>query len=119
MLRFVPLVGLVFLSACRNQIAFDTASMPVPPHEHPRLYLRARDIPDLRRRTEHPVLKTIWDNLQERAKTDRSTAMEVDSVRYLLTGDDLLARRTAAAALRLLQESTFDMKQQDVSRQIG
>jgi heparin/heparan-sulfate lyase len=119
MTRLLLVTGLILLSACRNQIAFDAASMPVPPAEHPRLYLRSRDIPGLQRRTQHPVLKPIWEQLQQRAQHDPATAVEVDSLRYLLTGDAGLARRAAATALRLLQETKFDLRQQDVSRPIG
>src|SRR5664280_1448921 len=117
--RWLPLAGMIVLAACRNQTGFDAASMPVPPLEHPRLYLRARDIPDLQRRTVHPVLKPIWEQLQEQAQSSPSSAVEVDSLRYLLTRDTVLGRRTAAAALRLLQETKFDMAVEDISRPIG
>jgi len=119
MRHWLPLAGLILLAGCRRDVGFDTASMPVPPPEHPRLYLRARDIPDLQRRTVNPVLKPIWDRLQERARTDAATAVEVDSVRYLLTKDAALGRRTADAALRLLRETKFDMRVEDISRPIG
>ncbi|SPE42898.1 Heparin and heparin-sulfate lyase [Candidatus Sulfopaludibacter sp. SbA3] len=110
---------LLVLSACRSRTSFDAAWMPVPPPEHPRLYLRARDIPDLERRMVHPVLKPVWERLQQQAARDPATAVELDSIRYLIGKDAALGRRTAAAALRLLQETKFDMRQQDVSRPIG
>jgi len=119
MLRLLPLAVLALLAACGNRTRFDASSMPVPPPEHPRLFLRARDIPDLQRRTQHAVLRPIWESLQQRAKTDPATAVEVDSIRYLLTSDPALAQRTAVEGLRLLRETKFDMRQQDVSRPIG
>ncbi len=94
-------------------------SVPVPPREHPRLFLRQRDIQDLRRRTTHPRLKPVWDRLQQAGKSDRQLGLEADAVRYLLSGDKALARRTAAAGLKLLQEAQFDLKAQDVSRPMG
>lgn len=119
MARLLPLMFLIPLAACRNQVTFDAASMPAPPPEHPRLYLRARDLPDLARRMVHPALKPIWERLQQQAAKDPATAVEVDSIRYLLTQDAELGRRSAAAALRLLRETKFDMHEEDVSRPIG
>jgi hypothetical protein len=98
---------------------FDGVSIPVPPAEHPRLYLRARDIPDLNRRTTHPVLKPIWDKLQAAAEDDPAGAVEVDAIRYLLTRDTRLGQRTVAATLGLLQQAKFDMSKQDITRPIG
>ena len=98
---------------------YDGGSIPVPPAEHPRLYLRTHDIPDLERRTSHPVLKPIWDKMQAAAKYNRAAAIEVDAIRYLLSRDVSLGQRTAATALELLQQSSFDMHEQDVTRPIG
>ncbi len=98
---------------------FDGVSIPVPPAEHPRLYLRARDIPDLERRTTNPVLKPYWDRLQEAAKNRPATAVEVDALRYLLTRDADLGQRTAAAALKLLEDAKFSVRKRDVARPIG
>jgi hypothetical protein len=97
----------------------DGVSIPVPPAEHPRLFLRARDLPELQRRTTAAATKPFWQKMQEAAKKDRSTAIEVDAVRFLLKGDAELGRRTAAAALDLLTNTRFDMSQQDVTRPIG
>ena len=52
----------------------DDARVPVPPHEHPRLYLRARDLPDLKRRVEHPVLKPVWEKMQREMSVRESLA---------------------------------------------
>jgi len=90
---------------------YDGVSIPIPPAEHPRLYLRARDIDDLRRRTTDPVTKPIWEKMQAAGKSDPAGAVEVDAIRYLLTQDEELGRRTVAAALKLMRETTFDMDQ--------
>ena len=93
--------------------------VPVPPSEHPRLYLRGRDLPDLKRRTSHPVLQPVWEELQTLAVKNEQIRVEVDALRSLLTRDDALARRTALAAVELMERSKFDRSAQDVTRPIG
>jgi hypothetical protein len=48
----------------------DGVPVPVVPDEHPRLFLRERDLEDLRRRTGHPALQPLRDDLQSAAKND-------------------------------------------------
>src|SRR5689334_3186518 len=98
---------------------FDGVAIPTPPAEHPRLYLRARDLPDLQRRTTHPELKSVYARLAAIGRQNPQFALEYDALRYLLTRDDDLGRRTAAAALKLLEDATFDMTKQDITRPIG
>ena len=86
---------------------FEGASIPVPPPEHPRLYLRARDLPDLHRRVAHPVLKPVWDSMGRQATKNPQNRIEYDAVRYLLTGDAELGKRTIEAALELLKKADF------------
>ncbi len=97
----------------------DTISIPVPPSEHPRLYLRARDIDDLKRRIAHPVLKPVWDELQELAKTNDQIRIETDAALFLMTGDDKLGKKTLALALKTLENAKYDLTVQDVTRPIG
>ena len=99
--------------------SIEGVAVPAVPTEHPRLYLRARDIGDLRRRVAHPALKPLWDEMQAAAQKDGQVRAEVDALRVLLTGDGELAKRTAAAALQLLEQSRFDPKGQDITRPIG
>ncbi|MFB3828363.1 MAG: heparin/heparin-sulfate lyase HepB [Bryobacteraceae bacterium] len=91
--------------------------VPEPPKEHPRLYLRARDLPDLERRTT--ALKPAWDDLQRLARSNAQISVEVDALRYLLGRDADLARRTLASALELITRAEFDLKKQDITRPIG
>jgi hypothetical protein len=90
-----------------------------PPHEHPRLYLRTRDLPDLRRRLTHPILKPAWEGLQTAAKENPQIRLEVDALRYLLDRDAQLGRRTAADALSLLQKCQVGKQAENESRKIG
>jgi heparin/heparan-sulfate lyase len=113
------LAGACLLQGDVRWTTYDGVSIPVPPAGHPRLYLRARDIPGLQRRTTHPILKPVWEKLQAAAKNNPALAVEVDAVRYLLSKDADLGRRTAATALKLLQDTTFDKTRQDITRPIG
>jgi heparin/heparan-sulfate lyase len=93
--------------------------VPIPPQEHPRLYLRARDLDDLRRRIEHPVLKPIWRSLQKHAGENLQIRLEVDALCYLLNHDAELAKQTVADALDTVEQATFPKDEQDISRAIG
>ncbi len=79
--------------------------IPVPPPEHPRLCLRAKNVPDLAARLNHPVLKPVADALQQLAKKDPQVKVEWDALQYLVTRDKDLGLATAAAALDLLQKA--------------
>lgn len=98
---------------------FNEVSIPVPPGEHPRVFLRTRDIPDLKRRVEHPVLKPVWEEMQQLAEKNPQIRIEVNAARYLMTNDKKLGRETLALALKTLQEATYDLTAQDVTRPIG
>src|SRR6476646_119369 len=112
---------LILASAALAQTwtTYDGVSIPTPPAEHPRLYLRARDLPDLQRRTTHPALKPVYDRLATLGRQSSALGLEYDALRFLLTRDEDLGRRTATSALKLLEESTFDMNKQDITRPIG
>lgn len=97
----------------------DSISVPVPPKEHPRLYLMSRDIDDLKRRLSHPALKPVWEDLLEEAKKNIQISIETDAIRYLVTQDKKVGKRVAEEALKALKNAEFDPKQQDVTRPIG
>jgi hypothetical protein len=97
-------------------IDVDGVHMVEPPPEHPRLYLRARDLPDLRRRLVHPVLKPHWDALQAAAKASPQIRLEVDALRYLLDPDSTRGRRIVADALALLQQSKGETESRKTGR---
>ena len=95
----------------------DGVAMPAPPAEHPRLYLRGRDLPDLERRTR--ALARVWQDLQALGEKNPQAGVEVDALRYLLGRDAALGRRAAAAALGILERAAFNPKGQDITRPIG
>lgn len=92
---------------------------PVPPAEHPRLFLRGRNLDDLKRRTTHPALRPLWEEMQELAQKNVQIRVEVDALRYLLERDPELGRRTLATALSTLEKSVFPKDVQDITRPIG
>jgi len=110
---------LLFQLGGGGRTVYDGVSIPTLPAEHPRLYLRGGDLADLQRRTTHPALKPVWERLGTLGKESPQFGLEYDALRYLLTHDDQLGRRTVAATLKRMDETTFDMQQQDVTRPIG
>jgi heparin/heparan-sulfate lyase len=91
----------------------------LPPAEHPRLYLRARDLPDLKQRMTDPVLKPVWDELQAVAKTNDQMRLELDALRYLLDRNDKRAKRDVVETLRLVQKLKMSEDETSNSRRVG
>lgn len=102
-----------------NWIDAGGARIVEPPAEHPRLYLRATHLADVRRRMSHPVLKPVWDELQALAQHNPQTRLELDALRYLLDREGDLARRTTAEASRLIQQVKLAGEKPNNSRRIG
>lgn len=90
-----------------------------PPAEHPRLYLRARDIADVHRRISHPVTKQSWEDLQKLAKQNSQIQLEVNALRYLLGRDAEQGRQTVADTLTLLEKSKPMAGIANFTRQVG
>ncbi len=86
---------------------FDGASIPIPPAEHPRLFLRSRDLLDLKRRAEHPVLKPVWESMVQEAAGHVQNRIELNAIRYLMSQDKALGKRTVADALDFLRQAEF------------
>ena len=99
-------------------IEVDGVRIVEPPDEHPQLYLRARDLPGVRRRISHPVTRPAWEDLQALARQSRQVRLEVSALRYLLDRDSGLGRRTIAEALQLMQQSRL-VAEPNFSRKIG
>jgi heparin/heparan-sulfate lyase len=91
----------------------------LPPAEHPRLYLRARDLPDLKRRMTDPVLKPIWEELQTLAKSNADLRLRLDALTYLLDHDTKRAERVVAESLRQVEELKLSEEKVHNSRRPG
>jgi heparin/heparan-sulfate lyase len=103
------------------------AAIPVPPAEHPRLYLRSADLPVIRQRLSHPRLAPVWTKLLQSAHTPPAGLAREDTTRLiaakalvsLLNKDDATGREALDLLRDFLPRAEFDLKAQDVSRPIG
>ena len=86
----------------------DGVSIPVPPAEHPRLFLRLEHVSGLQRRIEHPVLQPVWQRLQAMAEGELMYRVERDAFLYLLTGDRETGRSAAENAVELMQQEHWN-----------
>jgi hypothetical protein len=122
----VGLTALCALSACAWEPApgkaqwmdVDGISIPVPPSEHPRLYLRSEHVANLKARLEHPVLQPVVERLKSLAGRSRPHQLEWNALQYLVTRDESLGRATVADALDYLKATQLADKQ-DACRATG
>jgi hypothetical protein len=92
--------------------------IPLPPAEHPRLYLRAQHVAQLPQRLKEPVLQRAVEGLQAQAKRSPQSKVEWDAIQYLVTQDGKLGRATIEAVLPLLQKCVL-ADRQDACRETG
>ncbi len=116
---------------------FEGVRIPIPPQEHPRLYLRAQHVRDLPQRMKDPVLKEVWadlNKLQADAKpSDKPekkdwryyfdsrglvTRVELKALNYLVTNNKQLAREAITLTLDTLERAEYP-NINDISRAIG
>jgi heparin/heparan-sulfate lyase len=93
-------------------------TLPVPPAEHPRLYLRAEHVAQLPHRWKEPMLQRAVEGLQGQAKRSPQAKVEWDAIQYLVTHDEKLGRATIEAVLPLLQKCVL-ADRQDACRETG
>lgn len=92
--------------------------IPVPPAEHPRLFLRGKDVPDLAARLRHPVFQPVIERLQSLAKRHAFAKIEWQALELLLNPDAAAARNLAADALSFLTRTQL-ADRQDACRETG
>jgi hypothetical protein len=145
---FLLLVSLVIMLNINNLFAqakpdvkwktIDGVCMPIPPQNiHPRLYLRAEQIPELHQRVKDPQLNRVWNELQKlkedpnpadipEIKTWRYyfdtqgllTRAELSALDYLMTTDKKHARAAIDMIIDTLETAEYpDLS--DISRPIG
>ena len=126
----------------RNDVVWQEVngiSIPIPPKVHPRLYLRAENIPDIKKRMSDPKLAKVWNDLQEmkadwkpedipekidfrfylnnqRGATVRAMLNALD---YLVTKDKKTARAAITEMLDALETTKFPKTGGDIARGIG
>lgn len=112
-------------------------NMPIPPKEHPRLYLRSPQVAELPQRLNDPVIRKVWNDLKA-LERDRSvkqipekpdwrfyfdtqgllTRVELKALNYLLTNNPSEARQAITMVIDTLETAVYpDIS--DISRAIG
>jgi hypothetical protein len=94
------------------------ARIPIPPAEHPRLYLRARQAAQLEARLRDPVLQPAVQKLRSQAAKSDQMKIEWDALQYLVSNDRAAGRATIEAALALLKRTELPDRQ-DACRVTG
>lgn len=112
-----------FSSAAQSETSIewktiDTVSIPIPPAEHPRLYLRDRDAAQLAARLNAPVLKSLVARLKAQSEETLQFKVEWDAIQYLISGDQRLGRTIIDSTLALLKATELPGKH-DAARVTG
>ena len=110
--------------------------VPLPPNEHPRLFFRQQDIPVLKQKIHHPLMKESWDKIVIGAKvsTDGSLksngtkqnldhtireAIEAKALLYAFNGDKAVGRSAVDAMLNFYATLKIDLSKHDICRVVG
>ncbi|MBI5766821.1 MAG: heparinase II/III family protein [Verrucomicrobia bacterium] len=93
-------------------------AIPVPPPEHPRLYLRATDVAKLPQRLAHPVLAPVVARLERNAARSPQARVEWQALQQLVRPDATQARIIIADTLALLKKCEL-ADRQDACRETG
>src|SRR5688572_1373216 len=84
---------------------FSGAKMPLPPAEHPRLFVRKMHISQLKNNLQHEELKPIWDRVVGLAKNEKSRSLKVPADSVQGNFDVEVIRAIQAKALFFLFEN--------------
>jgi hypothetical protein len=90
--------------------------IPIPPAQHPRLYLRAEQVAELPVRLRHPSLQPAIQRLQ--AQKTPPLRVEWEALQYLVSPDAKAGRAVIETALPLLQKCSLAARQ-DACRETG
>ena len=120
-------------------VEMDGVSVPLPPKEHPRVFVRAEEIPALKAKMQHPAGKKILKKLkkasvprtaeEEAAAKDRgfryyaqmrgvTSQVQLQALEYLVNKDAGQARQAITSMLDTLKRTSFGTKN-DLSRASG
>ena len=92
--------------------------IPVPPDEHPRLYLRAEHAAQLPSRLQDPVLQPVVKRLEAMARKSPQYRIEWEALKYLVESNPADGRATIERALALLKRTEL-ADRQDACRETG
>ena len=83
----------------------DNILIPIPPPEHPRLYLRGSQATEMGTRLKDPVLQPVIEALSSQSARSLQIKTEWDAVQYLVSKDKTLGRVIIDSALVLLKRT--------------
>lgn len=115
--RILALLAALLLATAGNG-AEAVPLPPAPPHEHPRLYLRAEHAAQLGARSKDPVLQPAVRRLEALAARSPQHRVEWQALQYLISPDATRGRATVAETLDLLQKAELPNRQ-DACRVTG
>ncbi len=92
--------------------------VPVPPAQHPRLYLRAEHAAQLLVRLREPVLQPVVKRLEGMARKSSQYRVEWESLQYLVEPKTTDGRATIDRAVALLKRTEL-ADRQDACRETG
>lgn len=112
-------------------------SIPVPPGEHPRLFIRSGDIVNIKKNVESNELKAIWQRMVETSKDEKHSllpkvvlkdkgnyddlalrAAEAKALMFVFNSDTVKGRKAIDIMANVLQTVVFPPKQ-DITRKVG
>ena len=111
-------VSIRFLLLVISAALARSAEPPVPPREHPRLYLRAEQVKQLPARLRDPVLARSVRRMEANAERSTQARVEWQALNYLVAPDAERGRGIVVDTLELLKKSELP-KRQDGCRVTG
>ena len=83
----------------------DKLLIPIPPPEHPRLYIRNFQAAEIANRLNNPVLQPVVEQLRSRSVESLQLKIEWDAIHYLVSKDKVTGRKIIDSALALLKRT--------------
>ena len=109
--------------------------LPLPPNEHPRLFFRKKNIPEIQAKLIHPLMNDCWKEIQNRANclidgtlsadtihnlnTKVLDAIEARAFLYVFAGDKEKGEQAVDYIFNLNNSLSINQKKDDVCRDIG
>lgn len=141
---FAVMLSLAAMAQERHQTdvvwaEMDGVTVPLPPKEHPRVFVRSWEIPALKERMAHEAGRKIISKLkkasvprtpqEDAAEKDRgfryyakmrglTSKVQLQALEYLVNGDEAQAREAIVSMLDTLKKTNFGIKN-DLSRASG